>query len=314
MVVVEVDLEWDAGRGLHDLHLRERLPEQSLERLDGALRREDGGKDALGVEVAVAHGHDVARPEQLGEVHGVLLAGDEGEVRREELLDDGRDEHVGAQAPVAQEGGIIDAVRLVVEAMLLLSSAGVGGEDVAVLGALPGRAEHGAGGGEHLDGAAGNGGGLAWLEVGDVREGERGDDGLGVGRGDHGEVRRGGGDAGERAEVAVVVEALGDEEQVHAGEVEAAVVGLERLLGGVEEPGDAEVEVAVEDGVDEDAEAAVQLPQPPVELQVRQLNRRRRRRRTWAGGGGGGLTCAAAGAGASDSRGAVAGCCSWPKR
>lgn len=309
--MVEVDLEWDARRGLHDLHLRERLPEQSLERLDGALRLEDGGEEALGVEVAVAHGHDVAGPEQRGEVDGVLLAGDEGEVGREELLDHGRDEHVGAQAPVAQEGGVVDAVRLVVEAVLALLS---GGEDVAVLGALPGRAEHGAGGGEHLDVAAVDGGGLARLQVGDVGEGERGDDGAGVGRGDDGEARRGGGDAGERAEVAVVVEALGDEEQVHAGEVDADVVGgaLERLLGGVEEPGDAEVEVAVQDGVDEDAEAAVQLPHPPVELQVRQLHRRRRRRlsRRDGGGGGGGLTRAPGAA--SNSRGTVADCC-WPR-
>jgi hypothetical protein len=39
----------------------------------------------------------------LREVDDVLLAGDEGEVDREELLDDGRDHHLCSHPPAFQE-------------------------------------------------------------------------------------------------------------------------------------------------------------------------------------------------------------------
>lgn len=274
--VGEVDVEWDAGRWVEQLSLRERVGQHVLEGLHRTLGGDDGGEEALGVHVAVAHWDYVPCPQQAGQLHGVLLPGDEGEVGREELLHDGRDYHVGTQRLLLQEGPVVHAVRLVVHKPLGVFLFFLEEEhDVAVLRPLPWGPQHGPRGGQYADAAAVAVGGLPGLQVGDVAEwgGQRGQDGARVGGGDDGKVGGGGGELGQGARVAVVVEALRDEEQVDPRRLQHILDAqvLEALLGGVEEPWRAEVEVAGEDGVDQDARAA-DLPHPAVDLQVCQLH------------------------------------------
>ncbi|KAK3137159.1 hypothetical protein QOZ80_5BG0448610 [Eleusine coracana subsp. coracana] len=302
MLRLQLQLERYAGRGVEDLSLRKHLGEHGLEGVRGALGGEDCGEESGGVHVTVAHGNHVPGPEQPGEVDGVLLAGDEGEVGREELLHHGRDHHLCPQPPAFKERAVVNAVRLVVQetfffffffggiiVIIIIRTTGSGRkDDVAVLGALPRWSQHGACGGQYPYAVAG-GGGLAGLEVGDAaeRRGQGGEDGARVGGGDHGQVRRPGGQLLQGAHVAVVVQALRDQQQVRRRlrrqeqAVHAEGLHLGVLLGAVEEPWRAEVEVADEDGVHQDAVdycgllllLLLQLPHPAVDLQVRQLQR-----------------------------------------
>ncbi|WVZ91550.1 LOW QUALITY PROTEIN: hypothetical protein U9M48_037703 [Paspalum notatum var. saurae] len=155
-------LEWLAGRWVEDLHLGKRLRQHGLEGLRRPLFGEHGGQESTGVHVAVAHRDHVPGSQQRSQLDGVLLPGDEGEVGRQELLHHRRDHHVGAQPVLLQERPVVDAVRLVVEEPGAVVGREV--EDVAVLGALPRRPQHGARGGQHPDLVA-DGGGLAGLEV-----------------------------------------------------------------------------------------------------------------------------------------------------
>ena len=96
-VQLQLDLERHAGRGFEDLRLGKRLRQQGLEELRRPLFGEHGCQESAGVDVAVAHGYHVPGSQQPGQVDGVLLAGDEGEVGWKELLHHRRDHHVRPQ-------------------------------------------------------------------------------------------------------------------------------------------------------------------------------------------------------------------------